>query len=213
MFATEKGYTGILARLCSELMNRAMFVLSVCDYVIDDGYMLIADAVTAVQMVTVNPARHFRLDHLGAVAPGYKADLVVLEDLKQFRVSQVYCAGECVAENGNMLAELLGQQEETFDPVLQATVRIRPDVVNLSVPVVSGTSESSGKSEKIRVITCDDGQITTGQIFIQPKIRKGFVLADPNRDILKVAVIERHHGTHNVGIGFVQGFGFRGGAI
>ena len=172
-----------------------------------------ADAVTAVQMVTVNPARHFRLDHLGAVAPGYKADLVVFEDLKQFRVSQVYCAGECVAENGNMLVEPLGHEEETFDSALQATVKIRPDVVDLSVPVVLGTSATFEKLEKIRVITCADGQITTGQVFIQPKIRKGFVLADPDRDILKVAVIERHHGTHNVGIGFVQGFGFGEGAI
>ncbi|MCI5166011.1 MAG: hypothetical protein D3903_07915 [Candidatus Electrothrix sp. GM3_4] len=65
----------------------------------------------------------------------------------------------------------------------------------------------------MRVITCTDGQIITGQVFVKPKIRKGLVLADPDRDILKVAVIERHHGTHNIGIGFVQGFGFRDGAI
>ncbi|CAK8720226.1 Adenine deaminase [Candidatus Electrothrix laxa] len=180
------------------------------DFLLRRAVALGADAVTAVQMVTVNPARHFRLDSLGAIAPGYKADLVVLEDLKHFRVRQVYCAGERVAEDGNMLAKFLGQKEDVFDPALQATVRIRPDVVDLSVPVIS---EISGKSEKIRVITCADGQITTGQVFIQPKIKKGFVLADPDRDILKVAVIERHHGTHNVGIGFVQGFGFRGGAI
>ncbi len=180
------------------------------DFLLRRAVELGADAVTAVQMVTVNPARHFRLDHLGAVVPGYKADLVVFEDLKQFRVRQVYCAGECVAENGKMLVEIPDQKEVALDPALQATVRIRPDLVDLSVPVVSGTS---GKSEKIRVITCADGQITTGQVFIKPKIKKGFVLADPDRDILKVAVIERHHGTHNVGVGFVQGFGFRNGAI
>ncbi|RWX50866.1 Adenine deaminase [Candidatus Electrothrix marina] len=177
------------------------------DFLLRRAVELGADAVTAVQMVTVNPARHFRLDRLGAVAPGYKADLVVFEDLKRFRVGRVYCAGECVAENGNMLAEIPDQKAETFAPALQATVRIRPDLVDLGVPVVSG------KSGKIRVITCADGQITTGQALLRPKIRKGFVLADPDRDILKVAVIERHHGTHNVGIGFVQGFGFRDGAI
>ncbi len=177
------------------------------DFLLRRAVELGADAVTAVQMVTANPARHFRLDSLGAVAPGYKADLVVLEDLRQFRVRQVYCAGECVAENGKMRVEIPDQKEEALDPVLQATVRIRPDVVDLSVPAVSG------KSGKIRVITCADGQISTGQVFVKPKIKKGFVLADPDHDILKVAVIERHHGTHNVGIGFVQGFGFRDGAI
>ncbi|MCI5143356.1 MAG: adenine deaminase [Candidatus Electrothrix sp. ATG1] len=156
-----------------------------------------------MQMVTLNPARHFRLDQLGGIAPGYLADLVVLEDLKGFKVRQVYCAGECTAEDGKMLADA-PEKEEKFDPAIQATVKIRPDLIDLRVPAASG---------EIRVITCADGQIITGQSFVEPKIRKGLVVADPDRDILKVAVIERHHGTCNVGIGFVQGFGFREGAI
>lgn len=175
------------------------------DFLLRRAVKLGADAVTALQMVTVNPARHFRLDNLGAVAPGYKADLVVLEDLRQFKVRQVYCAGKCVAEDGKMLTAI--PEQERLGSAIQETVNIRPDKLNLQVPAVSE------KPGTIRVITCTDGQILTGQAFVEPKIRNGVLVADPDRDILKVAVIERHHGTGNVGIGFVRGFGIKKGAV
>lgn len=136
------------------------------DFLLRRAVELGADAVTAVQMVTVNPARHFRLNHLGAVAPGYRADLVVLEDLQQFQVSQVYCAGACVAEHREMVAEITDQEEASASVfALQATVRIRPDRIDLSKPADLGTSG------KIRVMTCADGQIITGQAFLKAKVR------------------------------------------
>ncbi|MCI5120676.1 MAG: adenine deaminase, partial [Candidatus Electrothrix sp. AUS4] len=173
------------------------------DFLLRRAVSLGADAVTALQMVTMNPARHFGLHHLGAIAPGYRADLVVLEDLQQFKVLQVYCAGKCVAEDGNMLAEI-PEQMGAGNPAISATVRIHPDSLDLRVPAAPG---------KIRVITCADGQLITGQAFVEPLIKDGLVVADPDRDILKVAVVERHHGSLNVGIGFVQGFGIKQGAI
>ncbi|MCI5160027.1 MAG: adenine deaminase [Candidatus Electrothrix sp. AUS1_2] len=184
------------------------------DFLLRRAVALGADAVTALQMVTVNPARHFGLNQLGAVAPGYRADFAVLEDLRQFKVRQVYCAGECVAEDGKLLAAI--PAEETVDPAIQTTVRIHPDSIDLSVPAGSERSGRSGQAEKkkkIRVLTCADGQIVTGQVLVEPKIRKGLLVADSERDILKVAVIERHHGTGNIGIGFVRGFGIKQGAI
>ncbi|WP_339134048.1 MAG: amidohydrolase family protein [Candidatus Electrothrix sp. GW3-4] len=141
------------------------------DFLLRRAVELGADAVTAVQMVTVNPARHFRLNHLGAVAPGYRADLVVLEDLQQFQVSQVYCAGACVAEHREMVAEITDQEEASASVfALQATVRIRPDRIDLSKPADLGTSG------KIRVMTCADGQIITGQAFLKAKVRGGWWL-------------------------------------
>ncbi|WPD24198.1 MAG: adenine deaminase [Candidatus Electrothrix scaldis] len=173
------------------------------DFLLRRAVALGADAVTALQMVTVNPARHFGLNHLGAIAPGYRADLVVLEDIEQFKVQEVYCAGTCVAQDGKVLAEI-PEHMGAGNPAISATVRIHPDSLDLRVLAAPG---------KIRVITCSDGQLVTGQVFLEPLIKDGLIVADPDRDILKIAVVERHHGTQSMGIGFVQGFGLKRGAI
>ena len=174
------------------------------DYILRRAVQLGADPVTALQMVTINAARHFRFTNRGAIAPGYRADLVVLDELEQFRVNSVYSRGRCIAENGAMLRPVSEQSLATLDPAIQSSVRIHPETVDLSIPAAPGM---------IRVITCTDGQIVTGQRFVDPKIRDGRLVSDVDRDILKIAVIERHHGSQQVGLGFVQGLGLKRGAI
>jgi adenine deaminase len=174
------------------------------DYILRRAVQLGADPVTALQMVTLNPALHFGFADRGAIVPGYRADLVILEDLKQFKVKQVYCRGRCVAEDDAMLTPVSEQPLAVLDHAIQASVKIIPETVDLSIPASSG---------KIRVITCTDGQIVTGQRFVEPKIEAGLLVADVDRDILKIAVIERHQGSQAVGLGFVQGLGLKKGAI
>jgi len=155
-------------------------------------------------MVTINPARHFGFQRLGAIVPGFRADLVVLNDLEQFKVRMVYSHGQCVAENEAMLTAIPEQSLDKLDPAIRSSVRINPESIDLTIPAAPGL---------IRVICCTDGQIVTSQSFMEPKIQDGLLISDVDRDILKIVVIERHHGSHAIGFGFVQGLGLKKGAI
>ena len=163
------------------------------------------DPVTALQMVTINGARRFGLTWQGAVAPGYLADLVVLDDLEKFQVRRVFKTGNQVAADGGLDAEFaasLPAGDSTGD--LRSSLHIDWNGVDLVVPARSG---------KIRVIGCIEGQIVTEQLLLEPLIADGVVVADPARDLLKIAVIERHHATGRTGVGFVQGLGLERGAL
>jgi adenine deaminase len=175
------------------------------DYILRRAVHYGASAVIALQMVTINPARHFGLQRTGAIVPGFRADLVVLDDLEQFTADRVYISGQCVAEKGAMVTAVPEQSLDTLDPVIRSSVKIDPEVVDLSMP-----GEEGGL---IRVITCTDGQIVTGQQMLEPKVENGMMVSDVERDILKIVVLERHHGSHAMGIGFVQGLGLARGAI
>jgi len=174
------------------------------DYILRRAVQLGADPVTAVQMVTINTARHFGFQQRGAIVPGYRADLVILEDLEEFKVAGVYSRGLCVAEDSQMNIALPERTRDTLDPVIKSSVKIDPDSIDLAIPATTAS---------IRVITCSDGQIVTGQRIMEAKIHNKRLIADVERDILKIAVIERHHGSNDVGLGFVQGLGLNIGAI
>jgi len=158
------------------------------------------DPITAVTMATYNTARHYGLKKLGLIAPGYYADLVVLSDLNNFTTEQVYKRGKLVAKN----------QKPVFsaavidDSKVKNTVNIKFDPKNLKV---------QADGDKIRVIEIIPGQILTKEIIVEAKIENGLVVSDPERDILKLVVIERHKATGNIGIGFVKGLGLKQGAI
>ncbi len=156
--------------------------------------------VTAIQMATINTANYFGLRGLGMIAPGYRADLVVADDLGGFRARKVMCAGQLVAEDG----EYLGARPAPPAPP-GGGVSVDWDAVDLTVEANGGT--------QVRVIQAIPGQIVTGQSVEEIGIADGAAVTDPERDILKIAVIERHRGTGNVGLGFVRGFGLGRGAI
>lgn len=169
------------------------------DYLLQKAASLGFSPVTAVQMATINPASYFKLEDRGAVAPGYWADLVVLEDLKNMRVLKVFKAGELVAEDG----KLLPRWRRTWE--VRAPSPMHVDWSGLHrLPVAA-------LGERIKVMELIPGQIVNRLTVDKAKVEDGLVVPDPDRDILKLAVIERYHASGNVGVGFVRGFGLKGG--
>jgi adenine deaminase len=147
-------------------------------------------------MASFNPAQWHGLRDLGALAPGYQADVLVLPDLERF-------VPELVLKSGRPVEEIPNPEVPEW---VRHTVRIRPLSTNdFVVPW-----EQDGGA---RVIGIVPDQIVTESLVDEPRIEGGKALADPERDLLKIAVVERHLGTGRVGLGFVRGFGLRSGAL
>jgi adenine deaminase len=158
------------------------------------------DPILAIQIATMNPAEYFRLDHLGAIAPGRQADLLVFSDLQQPIVEQVYCRGILTAENGKMVPHIQTPPPATIAP----SMRVDLQKIDLTI---------SAENKKIRAIELEADQLITHERIVQPAIDNGQAVSDPSRDLLKIAVVERHSGSGNIGKGFVKGFGLKHGAL
>jgi adenine deaminase len=158
------------------------------------------DPVTAIRMASINTAEYFRLRGVGAVAPGYRADLLVLDDLEALKVNQVYAAGRLVAEQGRLLASGSGFPQVPLQP------SVNVDLSALDFTIAAGEGPA-------RVIGVIPEQVITKALRLDPAVKDGQVVSDPARDILKIAVVERHHRTGNVGLGLVKGMGLKRGAI
>ena len=157
--------------------------------------------ITAIQMGTINPARHYRLKNHGAIAPRYWADFIVLDDLERFVVRRVYKKGLLVADAGKYLGAppaLLEQPRSTMN------LRYR-GAADLKVAARGG--------KEIKVIEIVPDQIITNALTLTPKVAMGEIVSDTARDILKLVVIERHRASGNVGVGFVRGFQLQRGAL
>jgi len=160
------------------------------------------DPLLAIQMATLNTADYFRLDDLGAIAPGYRADIVSFDHLGRFEIRRVFKDGKLVAENGNMLFPP-GRQKKRLK--LEKTCRPRP----LKKEAFLLRSDQS----LAKIIQLIPDQIVTKKIMKRILLKGGVALPKIEEDILKIAVVERHKATGNIGIGFVQGFGLKKGAI
>jgi len=158
------------------------------------------DPITAIRMATLNPAEYFRLDEVGAVAPGRRADLVVLSGLDDPVVQQVYFAGRLAAQDGQMIAG---------DPRTGTAA----GVGTLNVPLDRLDFKIAARGRRVRVIAALPDQIVTQSEIADAAIVDGYAAADPGRDLLKIAVVERHLGTGRSGIGFIRGFGLKNGAL
>jgi adenine deaminase len=159
------------------------------------------EPVTAIQIATLNAAECYGLSDRGAIAPGRRSDLVVFDDLANFRIHRVYRSGRLVARDGKILP---GEHEPSRPPI-RNTMNVDWSRVDLRVP-------ANGKT-RIRVIQVVPDQLVTHEVVEEACVENGFIVADPKRDILKLAVIERHRATGNVGLGFVRGFRLKNGAI
>jgi adenine deaminase len=160
------------------------------------------DPILAIQMATLNAAEYFRLDGIGAIAPGYRADIISFDHLGRFQIKKVFKDGKLVAENGNMLFPSVRQKKS---PKLKETVRVKPLKKNA---FLFRTDQSLAK-----VIRLIPDQIVTRKAMERVLLRDGAAHPNVKEDILKIAVVERHKATGNIGIGFVQGFGLKKGAI
>lgn len=155
--------------------------------------------IRAIQMASINTARYFGLRHRGAVAPGYRADFTLLDDLESFSIFQTYLGGRAIMPQS--------WRPASTEHVVTKSVHLGE--VNsscLRMPAPEG-------GKKVRVIRTIPGQIVTDMDMVEPLIRDGMIMADPDADVAKLAVFERHHGSGGVGLGLVRGLGLKSGAI
>jgi adenine deaminase len=159
------------------------------------------DPVTALRLVTLNPARRFGLAGRGGLAPGYRADLVVLDDLKEFQVGQVYHAGRLVADRGRCLHPC----NTPFSPAARGSMNV--------APLRAGVFRQKVGGAKARIIGLIPEQLITGYLLEKTPQSQGWLSASAQRDLARIAVIERHRASGRVGLGLVKGLGLKSGAL
>ena len=173
------------------------------DFIVEEGHInqMVRVAVEAgispedaLVMATINPATCHRLWHLGAIAPGYQADIVVLDDLKSFKPRQVLKRG-APPRHVKVEAPEWVRQTVSLGPLDAASFRI------------------AAGPRKIRVMRVVPAQLITGVESVEPAVSDGGIVADPARDLVKIAVVERHHASGRVGLGFATNVGLKRGAF
>ncbi|MFH1651893.1 MAG: adenine deaminase [Chloroflexota bacterium] len=210
--SSEKNLAALLPLITDKTYHRAFFVVddrSAADLLRDGDIDAVVrqairrglEPVRAIQMATLNTAEYFRLNGLGAVAPGYYANLLVLDSLADLNIADVYYRGRLVARGGKPLFTLHAPDSAG----LRKTVRFKP------FPVTTLQMRASG--ETMPVIGVVPGQIITRYLREKVSVSGGVVIPDTARDILKLVVVERHRGTGNIGRGLVRGFGLKRGAL
>jgi adenine deaminase len=172
-------------------------------FIVEEGHInqmvrvAVADGIRAedaIVMATINPATYHRLWHLGAIAPGYQADILVLDDLVSFAPRQVFKRGAPPHFVKLTVPEWVRQ------------------TINLA-PVAAESFHIPAGPRRIRVIKVIPGQLLTRSEPMEPAVRDGAVVADPTRDLVKIAVLERHHATGRIGLGFATSVGLKRGAF
>ncbi len=164
---------------------------------IDEGI----DPITAIQMVTINPSQYFGLKRNGAIAPGYNADFFTCSSLKSIQPELVFKRGKLVASGGKLVSSDFHLDENY-------------DLFSMNLGEVSEKDFIiPGSGNRIRVIQVFEDQIFTKELIEEARLEDGTAKADADRDILKIAVVERHRGSGRIGLGFVKGFGLKRGAI
>jgi adenine deaminase len=161
------------------------------------------DPIDAFRMATLNPAECFGLRDVGAIAPGRRADVIVFDDLAQPRPRMVFSDGRLVARDGVLLGDVIPDPSQS-DSGSMGRCDVAWENVHFDLPT---------RAEKIRVIGSQPDQITTEHRVLPGKTIAGHSVSDLETDILKMAVIERHQRTGQMGLGFIQGFGMKRGAI
>lgn len=185
-------------RIPSDLLDQGSI-----DYMVREAIAFGLDPITALRMATLNPAEWFGLHDRGAIAPGRVADLLIVDDLHDFRPRQVYAGGQLVAEEGELVPALWTNNRADTNNV-GSSVNIDWRAVNFAIPA---------QSSRVRVIGAQENQLVTEARTLDALIAEGNAIADPTRDLLKMAVIDRHQASGAMGRGFIQGIGLRQGAM
>ncbi|MFW9769602.1 MAG: adenine deaminase, partial [Candidatus Thorarchaeota archaeon] len=171
------------------------------DSMIRDSIESGVDPVLAIRVATLSTARHYGLQYTGAVAPGYHADIVVLDNLEKVNVKMVYKQGTLVAKDGKMVKDF-GVDEQ---PRLRRSVNIHY--------LEPHDFEVKARGDQMNVIGMIPHQLITERLIEDTKIEDGLAVPDIDRDIAKVAIIERHNASEPRAIGFVKGMGIKDGAM
>ncbi len=158
--------------------------------------------VNAIRMATINTARYFDLRSMGAIAPGYKADMLVVNDLKDFHIHSVIKDSRTVVEEGKLMVNVEG----IFPEVKGRLGPMNPKRIKEKDIIIKDTGK------KIRVIEVFYDTVLTKELITEPTVEGGLVIADPYRDIMKLVVIDRYRG-ENFTVGFIKGLDIKQGAI
>ncbi len=202
-----------LAPLVSaQTKQRCMLVSDDChpEDLLEQGHMnrilkrameLSIDPITAIQLASLNPARYFGLRTLGAIAPGYQADMVLLNSLQPLQIGRVYKKGKLVGEDGKCL--LAKKQVVAKVQLISMNLEeLKEEDLRLQV-----------QGSEMRAIRAVPNTLITEEEIVTVADRQGQAVSDANRDLLKIVVIERHQGSGRKGFGFVRGLGLRKGAL
>ena len=192
--------------LCDKYVERCMFCTDDkhpndllekghIDYIVKKAISLGADPITAIKAACHNAARYFLLNNRGAIAPGYLADFVIIDDFEHFNIEKVYKRGVLMVENG-VVADFPAPE---IDPYLVNRAHDTFHVASLSAADFTDDRPHA-------VIGMVNGEITTTDCGYTDRI-------DVDYDILKIAVIERHKNTHHIGLGYIKGYGLKHGAV
>jgi adenine deaminase len=172
------------------------------DYLIRMAIAEGLDPITVIQMATLNAAEWFRLHDRGAIAPGRRADLVVFSDLKDFQADMVYSGGVLVAQDGLPVGDW--PVPAVDDSHVRDSVRVDWEQLDFTMEARAG---------RMRVMGVVPDQAVTEHLVEPANVVGGMATAVPERDLIKIAVIERHNRTGRVGLGFVRGLGLERGAL
>ncbi|MGC9443736.1 MAG: adenine deaminase [Candidatus Methanospirareceae archaeon] len=173
------------------------------DYTVRSAVSLGLDPITALSMATRNPSKHFGLEDRGVIKTGYRADLVIFDDLTRFTPELVIAGGRIIARGGEAVVP-----EVPFDYSFGLESVTCPPFTaeQFAIPC-------PGERVRVRVIHVVEGSLITESAIHELKVRTGVLKTDIERDLLKIAVIDRHTGTGGFSVGFVTGFGLQEGAI
>jgi len=210
--SSEKNLDALLPLVTDKTYKRCMLVVddrSCADLLRDGDIDAVVrkairrglDPVRAIQLATINTAEYFKLDRLGAIAPGYLANLIVFGELSNPQVEMVFYRGRLVARDGRPLFPIY----RPSGVGLTNTVNIKPFTKEALKLLASGETEP--------VIEIVPGQIITRKKMEKVRVVEGVIMPDISRDILKLVVVERHRATGNIGLGLVRGFGLNRGAL
>jgi len=166
------------------------------------------DPIAAVQMATLNAAEHFKVSRdIGSVAPSKCADIIILDSLSKVSIDTVIADGVVVAKHGRMLVDLASPKYPDF---VKRSIRLKRQLTAEDFVVKAPIEE--GKV-KVHVIGVVEAKTFTKHLQEELPVEKGKVQLSLGKDIAKVAVVERHKLTGNIGLGFVGGFGLKEGAV
>jgi adenine deaminase len=176
------------------------------DYMVNRAVELGLTPMQAIQMATINAAKHFRIEHLvGSLSPGRWADIILAADLEHIQPSRVFFKGKLVVEQGQYCGSLPAPDYPAWIfQTVKLTSGKQPDDYHLV---------SDQEQAEVWVIDLFPDQIINTKTQASLEVRDGLVVPDPERDILKLAVVERHGKNGNIGITFVKGFGLKNGAL
>jgi len=165
------------------------------DYIVKKAISLGADSITAVKVACHNAARYFLLNNRGGISPGYLADFVIIDNFQDFNIEQVYKKGVLMVDHG----EIQDFPSPEIEPYLV-------ERAHKTFHVAALTAEDFAEKRPRGIIGMVDGEITTVDAGYSDRI-------DVEYDVLKIAVVERHKNTHHIGIGYIQGYGLKSGAV